>query len=110
MTNIDDWKPEVGMEVFIVPYDGRWGKPYKEVIDKVAKKYFYVGRDRFYIKSRERYCGEYSPDAHCYRCEADYNRSVELRNKRREIERNIRRLTDEQVDQVYEWITSNTPQ
>ena len=110
MTKIDDWKPEVGMEVFIVPIDNRWRSSYNAIIDKVAKKYFYIGRERFFIETKVRDCGEYASDAHCYRCEADYNRAVELQNKRREIERNIRNLTDEQVDQVYEWITTNTPQ
>lgn len=108
MRQIDDWKPEVGMEVFIVPTDNRWRAAHKAVIDKVAKKYFYTGGERFYIDSKKRDCGEYSSDAHCYRSEADYNRAVELQNKRREIERNIHKLTDEQVDQVYEWITTNT--
>ena len=112
MTKIDDWKPEVGMEVYIVP---SWNRrpPYVDTITKVGKKYFYIGmycQRRYSIETKAEDNGEYSSRSHCYRCEADYNRSVELQNKRREIERNIRRLTDEQVDQVYEWINTNAPQ
>lgn len=96
------------MEVFVVPRDNRWRAAHKAVIDKVAKKYFYTGRDRFHIDTKMRDCGWYASDAHCYRSEADYNRAVELKDKRCKIERNISKLTDEQVDQVYEWITTNT--
>lgn len=109
--NIDDWKPEVGMEVYIVP---TWVRrpPHLDTVTKVGKKYFYIGKhcqQRYSIETKAEDNGEYSSQSYCYRCEADYNRVVGLQNKRREIERNIRALTDEQVDQVYEWITANAP-
>ena len=112
MTKIDDWKPEVGMEVFIVP---NWVRrsPMIDTISKVGKKYFYVGKynpQKYSIETKEEENRQYSSQSHCYRCESDYNRVVELQNRRRAIECNIRKLTDEQVDQVYEWITTNTPQ
>lgn len=91
MTKIDDWKPEVGMEVYIVPnWDRR--KSTTATISKVGKKYFYVGKNgyaRYSIDSKYEDNGEYSSRSHCYRCEADYNRVVELQKKRLEIERNI---------------------
>ena len=108
MAKINDWKPEVGMEVLIVPNDTRYPGT-KGKIEKVARKYFYIGRSRFYIDTKAEDNGDYSSWSHVYRTESDYNRIVELRNKRRVIERNIRKLTDEQVDQVYEWITPNIP-
>lgn len=112
MTKIDDWKPEVGMEVFIV---SSWNRrpPYVDTITKVGKKYFYIGmycQQRYSIETKAEDNGGYSSQSYCYRSEADYNRVVELQNKRREIEHNLRKLTDEQIDQVYDWINANTPQ
>lgn len=109
MEQIDDWKPEVGMEVFIVP---TWARrsPKVETITKVGKKYFYVGkfyREKYSIETKDEENGVYSSQSHCYRCEADYNRIVKLREKRREIERNISKLTAEQVDKGYEWLFNN---
>lgn len=112
--NIDDWKPEVGMEVYIHPTFGNRGIPQTEKITKVGRTLFYVGENyrelKFYIDSKDQNAGQYSSTLHCYRSEEHYKRFVELQNKRREIERNIHKLTDEQVDKVYEWITSNPPQ
>lgn len=109
MANIDDWKPEVGIEVFIVPSDtGR--KPRTDTIAKVGKKYFYVGKNfmtQYFINTKNENNGEYRSQSHCYRCEADFLHVVELRDKRQYIERNIYKLTDEQVKMVYEWIKSN---
>lgn len=58
MANINDWKPEVGMEVFIVPFDRRY-PPTKGKIDKVARKYFYVNRRRFFINSKSEDNGDF---------------------------------------------------
>lgn len=109
MKQIDYWTPKVGMEVFIVP---NWTRrsPMVDTITKVGKKYFYVGRycrEKYSIETKDEENGELSSQSHCYRCEADYNRVVELREKRREIERNIHKLTAEQVDKVYEWLFNN---
>lgn len=110
MEKIDDWKPEVGMEVFVVLTWGR-RKPFVERISKVDKKYFYTGKfqqTKYSIETKDEENGQCSSQSHCYRCEADYNRVIELQNKRRDIERSLHKLTEDQVDQVYEWITTNT--
>lgn len=106
MSSEDNWTPEVGMEVFIVP---NWGicSPYPEVITKVGRKYFYVGKwneRKYSIETKEEDNGEYSSQSYCYRSEADYKRSEELKEKRREIGRNIHRLPAEYIDHVYELI------
>ena len=107
MASIDDWKPEEEMEVFVVPYDSR-RPPFHAVVTKVARRYFYVDDRKFSIDTKDENSGEYSPWSHCYLNKHRYQRSVELQTMRHEIERNVDKLTDEQVDQVYEWITTNT--
>ena len=111
MAKINDWKPEVGMDVCLVPIYGHRVSPRIEKITKVGRQYFYVGtgfrQERFDIRTKNhdtRYASMY----HCYRSEDDYNRVVELQDKRNDIARYIHKLTDEQVDQVYGWITTNT--
>lgn len=109
MASIYDWKPEVGMEVYIVPYDTR-SKPRTGTIAKVGRRYFYVGEvcpARYFVDTKHECRGECFSRSSCYRCEADYRRAVELKDKRREIERSAHKLADEQVDAVYEWIKSN---
>lgn len=105
---IHDWKPEVGMEVFIVP---TWERrnPYKSNITRIGKKYFYVNNGgyferKYHIDCKYEYAGEYSSQSRCYKSESDYKRECELIEMRREVERNIQYLNDEQVEIVFNWI------
>ena len=104
--NFDNWIPEIGMEVFIVPNYKR-DKPYKAKIEKVGRKYFHTYRSRFFISTKNEESGEYDSQSHCYRSEGDYKRKIELDKKRHDIAHSVDRLTDEQVDKVYEWIMTN---
>lgn len=108
MGSIDDWKPEVGMDVYLAPFNGRRADKRIDKITKVGRHYFYVGdgflKERFYIESKNQ-DSRFFPVYHCYRSEEDYKRFLVLQEKRRYIERNIYNLTDEQVVKVYELIT-----
>ena len=106
MASVDDWKPEEGMEVFIVPNDTRY-KPRVETITKVARKYFYTQGycTRYFIETKnEDNGGNRFSLSHCYRSEDDYRRVLEIREKKLIIAQSVYKLTGEQIDMVYEWI------
>lgn len=101
--NYFDWKPEVGMEVFVAPCDTR-NRPYKDTITKVGRSYFYVGRwKKFDIRTKHQSI-DVGSDSVCYRTEEDYKARQAQIERRKAVEKNIGRLTDEQMDIVYEMI------
>lgn len=103
--NYFDWKPEVGMKVYIMPRDiGR--SAYKDTITKVGKKCFYVGtwNQKYDIDTKERVDRDYGGDKVCYRSEEDYKAHQAQKERRKTVEWNVSRLSDEQIDVVYEWI------
>lgn len=111
MKSIDDWKPEVGMEVYIHPTYHNRSKARTVKITKVGRTLFYVSYGfpelKFYISTKDENAGQYSSSWHCYRSKSDHDRSEALKEKRLFVEKYVHKLTDEQVDTVFGWITNN---
>lgn len=103
--NIHDWKPEVGMEVFIAS-DSTRRAGRKDRITKVGRTYFYVGtwNRKFSIETKVESTG-YGAQSICYRSEEDYNRHMEIQKHRQYVEYHLQgKLTDEQIEIIYGWI------
>ena len=113
MAKIDEWKPEVGKQVFLCDIARPLTRPTKAVVVKVGRTCFYVKygcvRTCFYIESKKQNDRHYN-QYHCYRSEEDIRYKVKVDAMRRELWRNIDLLTDEQIVQVYDMIESNTTQ
>lgn len=101
---IYDWKPEVGMEVYVVPYYAR-EEPFVGKVTKVGHKYFEV---KSYLKfnniDKQNRRDGYTPDYRCYRSKADYDHERDINLKRNFIKVRMDKLTDEQVNMVFDWV------
>lgn len=106
-----DWKPEVGMKVYVV-YNNFSAKSFYDTISKVGRKYFYVGEFncKYDIDSKEEREGHVT-HSYCYLCEEDYLREKEYKEKynniRRTVEESAYWLNDEQAVIAYNWIKQN---
>ncbi len=73
-------KPEVGMEVFVVPCSNHRGKPYTATIAKTGRIWATLdgNNGRFDISTWRLDGGQYSSPGTCYPSEQEYNAQQEL--------------------------------
>lgn len=104
---VKDWKPVKGMTVYVVPDDGR-DKPSVGEIDSIGRKYFSVKVDAQTLKFDLDYKNKSEwPAAVCYQSEERYRESIELYQKIQTIQNEAHRLTPDQINTIFNWITEN---
>lgn len=99
--NVFNWKPEIGMTVYVVPVDKRY-EPFSDKINKVGRKYFTTYRNiRFDIKTKDDSTEIYFAQHICFNSKESYDKYISYTEMRHFIEFNIRKLPLKYVKSVY---------
>lgn len=106
-----DYKVKVGDMLFVHYYDIRFHKDEYLQVTKVGKKYFFLGRKgsdfldkgmRFSMDDFSHCNGAYMPLCELYESEESYRYSIEIQNKKREVQdKLIKYLHDNEVEILY---------
>lgn len=99
---MENWKPKVGDEVYIVPNDTR-DAPRYVTITKVGRLYAEYGDYwcKINLSDMAITMRNYGYQGYVYKSKQDYMRHLELIEKGRYIKDNLHKLTDEQIETVY---------